>query len=105
GLVLTDSWEKVQHDDEEVIQNMDFSMGECSPALQNFHHEAKLDHTEQNQKVELIEIGSQRVEANLNNVTMETYNVQHQLVVGGNFESSPYEDEGKMDFEDLRAIC
>ncbi|MCD9641083.1 hypothetical protein HAX54_026955, partial [Datura stramonium] len=68
-------------------------MGAFSQALQNSHHEAKLDQAKQSQEVELLEIATQQLEANLNNVMVETCNVQHQLVVGGIFESAPNEDE------------
>ncbi|MCE0481864.1 hypothetical protein HAX54_039961 [Datura stramonium] len=91
-LVLTDWWEEVQDDDDEVIQNINSSMGGYFQVLQNFHHEEKLEQAEHNQEVELLDIATQQVEANLNSVMMETCNVQHQLVAGISFELAPNED-------------
>ncbi|MCD9639533.1 hypothetical protein HAX54_024116, partial [Datura stramonium] len=74
-------------------------MGRCFQVLQYFHYEAKLYQAEQSQEVKLLEVGTQQVDANLNNVMMETCNVQHQLIVGGGFELAPTEYDVKMEFE------
>ncbi|MCD7461854.1 hypothetical protein HAX54_047271, partial [Datura stramonium] len=93
GQVLTNWWEEAPHKDEEVIQNMDFFTRGCLQDLQNSYHEENLDQAKKSQEVELLKISTQKVEAKLNNVRIETCNVQYQLVIGGSFESAPNEEE------------
>ncbi|MCD7462100.1 hypothetical protein HAX54_047764 [Datura stramonium] len=69
----------MQHDDEKVIQNMDFSMGGFLQELQSSHLEEKLDQLE--------------IDAEIEKVTLELQRKIHQINI---------EDSSESEMEDVK---